>query len=254
MDPFTVLMLIVIAICVVFIIRNRRDQLNPGGSEKARIASAVKKEGFESQLKTLGNFRTNRETEFPQWLVASISRHQSSADPILMVVTDPRISWAGALLVFEDKCMIVKGGVMGGLMTGSLGGERAATFFHNQITGIEYNSGMLTGVLEILTASYQGSANKDYWRGTGSSRNADSNDPWTLSNTLPLNKIAHESARPLLDELRKLISGSRKQKAVKVVIDAPKSVAKELTKLSDLRDKGIMTEAEFTKAKKRLLS
>jgi hypothetical protein len=47
-------------------------------------------------------------------------------------------------------------------MTGSLGGGRITTFHYTEITGIEYNAGMMMGVLEILTPSYQGSGNKDY--------------------------------------------------------------------------------------------
>jgi hypothetical protein len=116
--------------------------------------------------------RTNSQKAFPKWLIESIHSHKSEAEDVLMVITEPYVNHQGALIVFEDRCMIVKGGFWGGLMAGSFGGERAGTFYFTQITGIEYNSGMITGVLEILTASYQGSANKDYWRGSTKSRNA----------------------------------------------------------------------------------
>lgn len=51
-------------------------------------------------------------------------------------------------------------------------GAARRTFMFHDVTGIEYNSGMHTGVLEVLTPSYQGSANKDFWRGKNRSRNA----------------------------------------------------------------------------------
>jgi hypothetical protein len=148
--------------------------------------------------------------------------------------------------------MIVKGGFWGGLMAGSLGGERAATFYLTQITGIEYNSGMLTGVLEVLTPSYQGTTNKDYWRGTNQSRNANSNDPWTLSNTLPLSKDGYRSAREMIDELKQMIAAA--QRPAGVMQAAVQDLTGELSKLAALRDSGILTDEEFSAAKAKLLS
>lgn len=66
----------------------------------------------------------------------------------------------------------------------------------------------MTGVLEVLTGSYGGGPNKDYWRGTGKSRNADANDPWTQSNTLPLGRLEYQQALPRLNEMRARIAES----------------------------------------------
>ena len=147
--------------------------------------------------------------------------------------------------------MIVKGGFIGGFMAGSLGGERASTFYFSQISGIEYNSGLINGVLEILTPSYQGTANKDFWRGTTKSRNADSNDPWTLSNCLPLTKDGYNSARDMIDELKRMIAnfGRSSQNHQSSSVD----LASEIAKLSDLHEKGVLSDAEFAQAKTRLL-
>jgi len=115
----------------------------------------------------------------------------------------------GALAAFEDRLIIVKSSIWDAAMAGALGGGRTATFYYRDINAIEYNSGLMTGVLEVLTASYQGTANKDFWRGSTSSRNADANDPFTLSHTLPLWKGEYQKALPELNELRRRISESK---------------------------------------------
>jgi len=196
--------------------------------------------------------RTNSMKAFPNWLQGAIASHKRANEELLMVITEPYTNHQGAMLVFEDRCMIVKGGFWGGLMAGSLGGERAATFYLTQITGIEYNSGMLTGVLEVLTPSYQGTTNKDYWRGTNQSRNANSNDPWTLSNTLPLSKDGYRSAREMIDELKQMIAAAQRPSGVMQA--AVQDLTGELSKLAALRDSGILTDEEFSAAKAKLLS
>lgn len=94
---------------------------------------------------------------------------------------------------------------MAGFMTGSMGGGRVATFPYSEITNIENNSGMMSGVLEVLTPSYQGTANHDYWRSAGTSRNKAAESPFTLSNCLPLPKAQHKLALPHLTKLQRKI-------------------------------------------------
>lgn len=175
--------------------------------------------------------------------------------PRFVIVAGDKIINAGALAAYSDRCLIVKTGLVAGFMAGTLGGSRISTFYYTEITGIEYNTGILSGVLEILTASYDGSANKDFWQGTFSARNSNSNDPWTLSNTLPLDKIQYKNSKKYIDELRELI---RKGKQTNVTVEV-KSLAGEhdftaqLERLSVLKAKGVITEAEFRKSKKKLL-
>ncbi len=140
-------------------------------------------------------------------------------------------------------------------MAGSLGGERSATFHFTDITGIEYNSGFMNGVLEVLTPSYSGTANRDYWTGVSASRNADSNNPWTPSNTLPLAKLEYTQYLAEINELKSRISKS-KQQSVQVVVApaAANGLADQLAKLAELRDSGVLSDEEFGAAKTRLLS
>lgn len=163
----------------------------------------------------------------------------------------------GVLAAFDDRVAIIKTGAMTSMMAGSLGGERTATFHYADITGLEYNSGFMNGVLEILTPSYDGSANKDFWRGSTSSRNANSNDPFTLSNTLPLPKAEYTRALTHINEMRRLISEA-KRPTVQVVSAPPlvgaSSVSEEIERLAGLFDRGVLTAEEFTAAKNAVIA
>ncbi len=174
-------------------------------------------------------------------------------EPWLILVSS---GGAGLLTAFDDRLAIIKTGAMTSFMAGSLGGERAATFHFRDVTGVEYNSGFVNGVLEILTPSYSGGANKDFWRGSSSSRNADSNDPWTLSNCLPLAKSEYKAVGSEISELRSKVSQS-KQAVLHVGAPAQPThsgLADEVRKLAELRDSGILNDEEFAAAKKRLLA
>lgn len=165
---------------------------------------------------------------------------------------------AGLLAAWDDRLAIIKTGAMTSFMAGSLGGERSATFHYVDVTGIEYNSGFVNGVLEVLTASYSGSANRDFWRGSNASRNADSNDPWTLSNTLPLGKAEFNVMQADISELRSRIAKA-KQPTVMVQSQAPAApagagMAAQIAELAPLRDAGALTDEEFVEAKKRVIN
>jgi hypothetical protein len=161
----------------------------------------------------------------------------------------------GVFVAFEDRCMIIKTGAVTSFMAGSLFGGRVSTFHYGEITGIEYNSGWITGVLEVLTASYEGSKNKDFWRGTFKSRNADSNDPWTLSNCLPLDRATYNLAQNSLNELRKLISDAKKpQVTVNTTAVVTPGLSSQLKELATLHESGVLSDQEFKEAKAKIIS
>jgi hypothetical protein len=164
---------------------------------------------------------------------------------------------AGALAAFDDRVVIAKAGGWTGFMAGATGGGRVTTIPFSDITGIEYNSGLINGVLEILTASYSGSGNQDFWRGSNKSFNANSGNPFALSNTLPLGKVFHAQAAPHLVELQQRIARSKQ-----VVVHAPpvahqptatESPLDKLSKLAELRDVGALTAEEFEEQKAKVL-
>lgn len=201
--------------------------------------------------------KTNRESKFPKHLVKSIQRNAKTGEDPVMVISGVDDSTEGSLIVFADRCVISKSGFWAAAVSGSLGGARDALFYFADITGIEYNSGFLSGVLEILTPSYQGTATKDYWSGLlNSDRNNSENDPRVTSNTLPLLKSDYRAAKPLIDELRSMIAAA-KAPTVTVQLDetTPKaSAADEIKKLAELHEAGSLTDDEFATLKGKLLS
>lgn len=187
----------------------------------------------------------------PKHLQKNLMTNISAGEKPLFIISTYLSASAGSLVAMNDRCILIKSGALGGFMAGSLGGARVTSFYYRDITGIEYNSGMVNGVVEILTASYNGSANKDYWKGTTKPRNADSNDPWTLSNTLPFGKSEYSAAKAQFDKLRSLISAAKNSGPTTVVKE--QSVADEIEKLSGLLSKRLIDQNEFKEAKKKIL-
>lgn len=185
----------------------------------------------------------------------AISRQSQDDEPWFILVSS---YGGGVLAAFDDRLTIIKTGAMTSFMAGSFGGERAATFYFRDVTGLEFNSGIALGVLEVLTASYNGTANRDYWRGRDKSRNANSDDPYTLSNTLPLAKNEYNNALDNIKELRRRIARSKEQVVIAPSSQQPAatntaSLGDELIKLAELNKAGILSDDEFQSVKKRLL-
>jgi hypothetical protein len=160
----------------------------------------------------------------------------------------------GLLAAFEDRLVIAKTGAMTSFMAGSFGGGRITTFPFSDITNIEYNGGIFQGVLEVLTPSYQGTANHDNWRSSNKGRNKAADDPWTLSNCLPLDKAQYKEALPRINEMQRKIVESKRpnvivQSSAAPAPSSPSSLSDELTNLARLKQQGILDDAEFTAAK-----
>lgn len=152
----------------------------------------------------------------------------------------------GALAAFEDRCIVIKKGLLTSFMASSLGGGRTATFYYRDITGIEYNSGIMTGVLEILTPSYSGKETNSPWA-FGSDRSAHES-----SNTLPWSRTFYNDVRTQIEWLRRKIQEAKTNQGV----TAPQalSVADELSKLAELHKQGILTSKEFEDAKGKIIN
>jgi len=206
--------------------------------------------------------KTAKWESMPKHLRKAVKANIALKEKPLFIITAVQLAWSGALVALPERMILIKSGAIGALMAGSLGGARVATFYYRDVTGIEYNSGFVTGVVEILTASYSGSANKDYWRGTFNSRNADANDPWTLSNTLPLDKQSYTAAKTFFDQLRGLIAEAKTQTGhvtstappTPPVAPAGGQVFEQLKQLAELRDLGVVTAEEFETKKAELLA
>ena len=160
----------------------------------------------------------------------------------------------GALAAYEDELIIAKTGAMTGFLSSATGGGRITHFPYRQIVSIEYNGGFTFGVLEILTASYDGGMNKDYWG--VKSNNSSAGDPRQQNNTLPILKTAYKELAPDLIKIRQLMARSNE---VKISVDsiavapAQNDVVKQIKELSELKDAGVLTHEEFEAAKQKLL-
>lgn len=158
----------------------------------------------------------------------------------------------GTLAAYENELLIVKTGALTGIMSAATGGGRITHFPYRQITTVEYNGGFVNGVLEILTASYSGDTNRDFWSFNKS--NKGSSDPRQQNNTLPLDKQTYKSVTPQINRIKEMIEAVHGKNSGTTVINNSASLADELEKLSTLLEKGILTKAEFQAAKKKLIA
>lgn len=201
------------------------------------------------QIKIVGNPPKDKEWEI-------IHAHAASDEAPWLLINPG--AGSGLLAAFKDRLLIAKVSVMASLGAGSFGGGRVTAFPFPDITNVEYNSGLMNGVLEVLTPSYQGTGNHDFWRSTGRGRNRAADNPFTLSNCLPLPRTMYKSALPHLTELQRLITESKQVRAlVQQSATAPSSaedstrrgLASELKELAELHQQGILDAAEFAAAK-----
>lgn len=223
---------------------DQRNQADADARELRRAREAVRTFGAEMKDKWWDDIgRHTQPNELPWFIINGGS--------------------AGRLVAFEDRLLISKTGGLTSFMAGSLGGGRETIFPYSDITNIEYNGGFANGVLEVLTPSYQGGANHDYWRSANKSRNQAADDPWTLSNCLPLGRHIYDEAQPTLIELhRKIMEYKRPQVVVhhapppaSGVNSAPTvSLADELAKIADMHQQGLLDDDEFKAAKAAAIS
>lgn len=141
------------------------------------------------------------------------------------------------IAVLNTRLIIIKPG----FAAGSTGGCRTSSFSYKDITSIETNTGLKQGVIEICTPSYQGSKTKDYW-------SKGDNSPFHISNCVPTDKRQLRLFKPYLDRINKMVLEAKGDKQISQV-----SISDELEKLAKLLESGILSKAEFTKAKNKLL-
>ena len=200
---------------------------------KIVYSSLTKKYGFNKPSQEV--FKSSSTSGKPPWLVVAAG-------------TD------GALAAYEDELIIAKTGAMTGFMSSATGGGRITHFPYRQIVAIEYNGGFTAGVLEVLTASYDGGMNKDNWG--IKAPNSSGGDPRQQNNTLPIMKSTYKELSSDLNRIRQLIEKSHEVKisADSISIAAPQiDLIAQIQKLAELKDSGILSVEEFESAKQKLL-
>jgi hypothetical protein len=78
----------------------------------------------------------------------AIRRQCADDEPWLILISS---GGAGPLAAFDDRLVVIRTGALTSLQAEALGGERSTTFYFRDINAIEYNLGLMSGTLEILT-------------------------------------------------------------------------------------------------------
>jgi hypothetical protein len=170
-----------------------------------------------------------------------VEKHTNEDDEIRFAL---RGTNGQALVALQDRLIIIKPGIT----AGALGGARVTTFYYDDITGIEANTGLMMGVIEVNTPAFPGTTTKDYW-----SQDKDRN-PRFLSNCVPIDRAGAKAYKPYLDQLRNWIREAKQgTRGGQGSAPATPSMADELQKLASLKESGVLTEEEFQQAKRRLI-
>jgi len=148
-----------------------------------------------------------------------------------------------SLVALDKRILIIKTGFMAGATFGS----RVTSFHYKDITSIEVNTGLINGVIEISTPSYQGTKEKDWW-----SMDRD-RDPMKISNCIPIEKAKLKEYQPYLEKLRQKI-GEAKTTTSPQFYPSGKDIGSELKELASLHSSGVLSDEEFEQAKRKLLS
>jgi len=143
-----------------------------------------------------------------------------------------------------------------GFQTGNTFGGRCNAFEFSTITGIEYKKSLLNGTVEVQTPSMQNSQ-KSYWgQGQNSAITAD-NIVNFQRKKFDIFMEATNLAREMMSKRRNTLSSTSFAQALGGEQKASENIQTDalahIEKLAELRDKGILTEEEFTAKKKQLL-
>jgi hypothetical protein len=149
-----------------------------------------------------------------------------------------------AIVALQERLLVIKPG----WEAAATFGARVTSFYYQDITGIEVNTGLLMGVIEINTPAYQGTATKDYWS------SITDKDPHRLSNCIPIAKTHLAEYKPYIAELERLV---REAKEGSRTPTSPASggggILADLERLAELHTSGALTEEEFQQAKRKIL-
>jgi len=149
-----------------------------------------------------------------------------------------------SLVALDERLLVIKAG----FMAGATFGGRVTSFHYKDITGIEVNTGLISGVIEINTPSYQATKEKDWW-----SMDRD-RDPFKVSNCIPIAKGDLKEYQPYLEKLREKIREAKTTSTIGSQTSiGSKDIGSQLEKLASLHSSGILSDEEFEQAKRKLL-
>jgi hypothetical protein len=188
-----------------------------------------------------------------------VQPHISEGESIQFCLLSGNGRWNQAIVALTDRLLMMKPG----LMAGATSGPQVIGFYYRDITGIEVNTGLINGVIEINTLGYQRTRQKNFW----SIKNED-RDPYGVANCLPISKKNMSEYKPYIDRLRAMERAAKQERMISSPARSESSLSSELSslaslrasgvlskleKLASVRASGLLTEEEFQRAKQRLL-
>jgi Short C-terminal domain len=149
-----------------------------------------------------------------------------------------------AMVVLTDRVLILKTGFMAGTMFGG----RATAFQFTDIGGVQVNTGLINGSIEIHTPGMGATKAGDYFTMDPKS------DPFKLPNCIPIAKSDLTTFQPYLERLRGMIAAARASRgSATLASETGRDIASQLQKLGELHRAGVLSDEEFAAAKKRAL-
>ena len=151
-----------------------------------------------------------------------------------------RGSFDSALIATGRRAFVYKKG----FFSGATFGKKLASYDYLNLTGVQLETGAMSGVVSLQGP---GIASQDvsYWAGG-------KGDPRKAPHALALVSAHFEQARAGVAKLRGLIAAA--QTAGMMPAAAVPDVVDQLRKIGELRDSGVLTEAEFSATKADLLA
>jgi hypothetical protein len=200
--------------------------------ETAQVADTA----YEPALKVAGEVE-----DLPKKLREPAQQNMSDGESIEFYILGAS---SQAIVALKDRLLVIKPG----WMAEAAFGARVTSFYYRDINGIKVDTGLVMGVIEINTPSYQGTQEKDYW----SHKNKD-RDPRKVTNCLPISKTDLKRYKPHIDRLSTMIRAAKHEGIVQLPAQDSSSLSAELEKLASLRELGALSEEEFQQAKRRVL-
>lgn len=132
-----------------------------------------------------------------------------------------------------------------GMFSGAFLGKKLTTYDYRNLTGVHQEHGMMNGVVALQGVGIEAN-DLSFWS-TGKQ------DPMKAPNAVATNSSHKDQAREGSALLRQLITARHSAGAAPVTAAAP-DVTDQLRKLGELRDAGVLTDAEFEAKKAELLA
>jgi hypothetical protein len=152
-----------------------------------------------------------------------------------------RGSLAHSLVALDERLLIVKPGFHAGTTFGTL----TTTFYYQDVTGIQLNTFILTGWLEVSSPSFQGRERKHNRQSRTSDR-----DVYKLPNCIPIAKRRVGQYHDALRQLRERIEFCKRYS--RLSSEAPPLIS-SLERIANLRRSGSLSEHEYARLKQVLL-